>query len=159
VDGRPRAPARRRLHRQAVHRRVHRRRSRPRVDDPLAADRPGRRNQADGRAMSARTWMVAAALALASAYGCGGSASRGSAGSGRASTASGSRSTRYDDLRALFTEWRAFQKPKLADGVPDYSAAAMAAQQRELPSYQRRLQAIDPAAWPVNQQVDWQIVR
>jgi len=72
---------------------------------------------------------------------------------------SGSRSTRYDDLRALFTDWRAFQKPKLTDGVPDYSAEAMAAQQRELPAYERRLQAIDPAGWPVSQQVDWQIVR
>jgi len=70
-----------------------------------------------------------------------------------------SRSTRYDDVRALFTDWRAFQKPKLADGVPDYSADAMAAQQRELPAYQQRLQAIDPAGWPANQQVDWQIVR
>src|SRR5262245_48699656 len=72
---------------------------------------------------------------------------------------SAARSTRYDDLRALFTDWRAFQKPKLTDGVADYSADAMAAQQRELPTYERRLHAIDPAGWPVNQQVDWQIVR
>jgi hypothetical protein len=63
------------------------------------------------------------------------------------------------DLVALFNEWRAFQKPKLVDGVPDYTAAAMAAQQRELPAYQRRLAALDPSAWPVPQQVDWQIVR
>ena len=33
----------------------------------------------------------------------------------------------YQDLVTLFREWRAFQKPKLVDGVPDYSAAAMAA--------------------------------
>src|SRR5262245_42365710 len=72
---------------------------------------------------------------------------------------SASRSTRYDDLRALFADWRAFQKPKLTDGAPDYSADAMAAQQRELPAYERRLHAIDPAGWPVSQQVDWQIVR
>src|SRR5262245_40867961 len=72
---------------------------------------------------------------------------------------SASRSTRYDDLRALFTDWRAFQKPKLTDGVADYSADAMTAQQRELPAYERRLHAIDAAGWPVNQQVDWQIVR
>ena len=74
-------------------------------------------------------------------------------------SADGTRSTRYDDLRALFSDWRAFQKPKLVDGVPDYSAEAMAAQQRELPAYEKRLHAIDPASWPVNQQVDWQIVR
>jgi uncharacterized protein (DUF885 family) len=69
------------------------------------------------------------------------------------------RTTRYEDLIALFTEWRAFQQPRLVNGVPDYTANAMAAQQRELPGYQRRLAAIDPAGWPVNQQVDWHIVR
>ena len=52
----------------------------------------------------------------------------------------------YADLVSLFTEWRAFQKPKLTDGVPDYTAEAMSAQQRELPAYQRRLAAIDPGA-------------
>ena len=65
----------------------------------------------------------------------------------------------YADLVSLFTEWRAFQKPKLTDGVPDYTAEAMSAQQRALPAYQRRLAAIDPGAWPVPQQVDWHIVR
>ena len=69
------------------------------------------------------------------------------------------RSGQYQDLVALFTDWRRFQQPKLVDGVPDYSANAMAAQQRELADYQRRLAAIDPGAWPVNQQVDWQLVR
>ena len=59
----------------------------------------------------------------------------------------------------LFTEWRAFQKPKLVDGVPDYTENAMAAQQRELASYQRRLAGIDSRGWPASQQVDWHIVR
>src|SRR5205814_9514235 len=58
----------------------------------------------------------------------------------RQSSAAGA-GRRYEDLTALFAEWRAFQKPKLVAGIPDYSAAAMAAQQRELPSYQRRLAA------------------
>ena len=65
----------------------------------------------------------------------------------------------HADLVSLFTEWRVFQKPKLTDGVPDYTAEAMSAQQRELPAYQRRLAAIEPGAWPVPQQVDWHIVR
>jgi hypothetical protein len=69
------------------------------------------------------------------------------------------RSTRYEDLASLFTEWRTFQKPKLADGVPDYTARAMAAQQREIAAYQARLAAIDSAGWPVSGQVDWQLVR
>jgi hypothetical protein len=65
----------------------------------------------------------------------------------------------YDDLLALFKDWRTFQRPKLVDGVPDYSVAAMAAQQRELPKYRQRLTAIDPSGWPINQQVDWHLVR
>ena len=65
----------------------------------------------------------------------------------------------YQNLISLFNDWRAFQKPAIVDGVPDYTAAAMAAQQRELPAYQRRLAAIEPGAWPVPQQVDYQIVR
>jgi Bacterial protein of unknown function (DUF885) len=69
------------------------------------------------------------------------------------------RSSRYEDLLALFTDWRTFQRPKLANGVPDYTVAAMAAQQRELPAYQRRLAAIDTAGWPVARQVDWHLVR
>ncbi len=66
---------------------------------------------------------------------------------------------RHADLVSLFADWRAFQTPKLVDGVPDYTASAMAAQQRELAAYQRRLAGIDPSAWPVSQQVDWHIVR
>lgn len=65
----------------------------------------------------------------------------------------------HTDLVALFSDWRAFQRPRLVDGVPDYTSAAMAAQQRELPAYQRRLAAIKTAGWPVNQQADWHILR
>jgi len=65
----------------------------------------------------------------------------------------------FDDLTKLFAEWRTFQLPKLIDGVPDYSAPAMSAQHRELNTYQRRLAAIDTSAWPINQQVDWHVVR
>jgi Bacterial protein of unknown function (DUF885) len=70
-----------------------------------------------------------------------------------------SRSTRYEDLVSLFRDWRAFQRPKLVDGVPDYTAAAMAAQHRELASWRARLSAIDPGGWPNPQQVDWYVVR
>lgn len=69
------------------------------------------------------------------------------------------RSTRYDDLTKLFGEWRTFQQPKRVDGVPDYSAAAMAAQQRDLAGFLSRLAAIDPSAWPIPQQVDYVVVR
>ena len=43
-------------------------------------------------------------------------------------------STSYEDLVALFEEWREFEKPELVDGVYDYTAAAMA----------------EPAAMPVS---------
>ena len=69
------------------------------------------------------------------------------------------RSARYEDLLAFFREWRAFQRPKLVDGVPDYGAAAMAEQRRGLEGFRRRLAAIDAGGWPVAQQVDYQIVR
>jgi hypothetical protein len=75
-------------------------------------------------------------------------------------TAAGApRSTRYEDLVALFTDWRAFQRPKVVNGVPDYTVAAMDAQHKALAGYQSRLTAIDVAGWPVPQQVDYHIVR
>ncbi|MCA1562222.1 MAG: hypothetical protein LC804_18780 [Acidobacteria bacterium] len=50
----------------------------------------------------------------------------------------------YQDLVSLFDDWRAFQRPELVNGVPDYAVPAMAAQHRELPAYHRRLEGIDP---------------
>jgi Bacterial protein of unknown function (DUF885) len=69
------------------------------------------------------------------------------------------RTNKYSDLVSLFAEWRTFQKPRLVNGVPDYSAKAMAAQQRQLASYRQRLAAIDTSSWPIPQQVDWHVVR
>ena len=63
------------------------------------------------------------------------------------------------DLVSLFREWRAFQKPPRRDGVPDYTAAAMAAQQRALASWPRRLAAMDSSGGPIAQQVDLHLVR
>jgi hypothetical protein len=77
----------------------------------------------------------------------------------RETPATTARSTRYEELVSLFEAWRTFQKPRLVDGLPDYTANAMSAQQRELPAYRQRLAAIDPSGWPVSQQVDWQLVR
>src|SRR2546427_4061035 len=72
---------------------------------------------------------------------------------------SSARSMKYADLISLFTDWRQFQKPRLVDGVPDYTPAAMAAQHRALARYQQRLAAIDPRDWPVAQQADYHAVR
>jgi hypothetical protein len=65
----------------------------------------------------------------------------------------------YEDLVKLFGEWREFQKPTIDNGVPDYTAEAMAKQHIELKDYQARLKAIDPSSWPVSPQVDYHIVR
>ena len=66
----------------------------------------------------------------------------------------------YADLVSLFGGWREFQKPKLGgDGAPDYTPAAMEAQQRGLAGWQERLRALDPRAWPIPEQVDFHIVR
>jgi hypothetical protein len=65
----------------------------------------------------------------------------------------------YDALVALFQEWRAFEKPPLRDGAPDYGEAAMTAQHEGLKALQAQLKAIDPGGWPVAQQVDYHLVR
>ena len=63
------------------------------------------------------------------------------------------------DLVSLFAQWRDFQKPTVVDGIPDYTPAAMERQHAGLKDFQARLAALDSRAWPVPQQVDYQIVR
>ncbi len=65
----------------------------------------------------------------------------------------------HADLVALFEEWRAFERPEFVDGVPDYSAAAMARQRDALPMWRARLDALAPETWPVNEQIDWHLLR
>lgn len=65
----------------------------------------------------------------------------------------------YDALVQLFEEWREFENPPLLDGAPDYTAERFARDYEEFGTLRARLEAIDPAAWPVAQQVDWHIVR
>ena len=88
-------------------------------------------------------------VALAVTTGCSGSGARSADGE----------PDRYEDLVAFFSEWREFQQPQSVDGVPDYSAAAMARQHRELESYQSRLTAMDTSGWSVAQQVDYHVVQ
>jgi hypothetical protein len=69
------------------------------------------------------------------------------------------RPARYDDLLRLFEEWRAYQAPRFADHVPDYTAAAMAEQRRRLPEWIARLDAMETSAWLVAQRIDHRLVR
>ena len=65
----------------------------------------------------------------------------------------------HADLVALFNEFRELIKPGIVDGVPDFTAAAMARQHDGLKELQARLTAMDVAAWPVAEQVDYHVVR
>ena len=65
----------------------------------------------------------------------------------------------YEDLVALFADWRGFERPPMRDGAPDYTAMTFARRHQELKKYQARLAAIDPSAWPVEQRVDYELVR
>ncbi|HEX2988900.1 MAG TPA: hypothetical protein VHS06_12125, partial [Chloroflexota bacterium] len=70
-----------------------------------------------------------------------------------------SKAATYTDLVNLFNEFREFRPPKLREGIPDYTAAAMSEQHAQLKLYQQRLADMDIADWPVSEQVDYHIVR
>jgi len=79
---------------------------------------------------------------------------------GRGSSLSGPTSaSTHEELVAFFQEWREFQHPELVGGIPDYSAAAMAVQQRELADYRARLVAFDTTGWSVADQIDIHLIR
>lgn len=65
----------------------------------------------------------------------------------------------YDELVALFAEWREFERPEFTDGVPDYTVDAMARQYAELAAWKERLWDLEVDAWTVSQQIDWHLVR
>jgi len=65
----------------------------------------------------------------------------------------------YEDLLGLFADWREFEQPPTRDGAPDYTAERFQVAHRELKNYQSRLHSIDVGGWPVEQQVDWHLLR
>ncbi|MSO48364.1 MAG: DUF885 family protein [Acidobacteria bacterium] len=65
----------------------------------------------------------------------------------------------YQDLVALFTDWSAFERPPLLEGAPDYTVATTARRHAALKTWQSRLAAIDAKAWPIEQRVDYELVR
>ena len=76
-----------------------------------------------------------------------------------AAPAGHAQSRTYDQLVALFKEWRAFEEPPRVNGVPDYSPATNTRRLAELARLQQRLQAIDTSSWPIPERVDHHIVR
>jgi len=62
-------------------------------------------------------------------------------------------------LAAIHDEFQRIRRPKITGGVPDYSPAGLSAERDTLRQLRGRLDAIDPHAWPVPQQVDYLLVR
>src|SRR5438445_1749833 len=65
----------------------------------------------------------------------------------------------YPELVKLFQQWREFEHPVMKNNIPDYSASAMAAKAAALPRWRKRLDAIDPKSWPIEQQNDYKLVK
>jgi hypothetical protein len=80
-------------------------------------------------------------------------------GPGEPDEAGFSASTDYDDLVALFKEFREYQKPKMVEGIPDYSEPAMEKQYARLPEFRTKLEAIDPSGWAVDRRADYEVLR
>ena len=66
--------------------------------------------------------------------------------------------TDYQDLVSLFREWRAFERPPLKDGAPDYTSGTFKERGPGFKKLQAKLLSIDTSGWPVAQRVDWHIV-
>ena len=66
--------------------------------------------------------------------------------------------TEYSELVNLFKEWRAFEKPPVKDGAPDYTAETFEKRLPKFKKLQDRLKSIDTAGWAISDRVDWMIV-
>lgn len=67
-------------------------------------------------------------------------------------------SNEYQDLVALFKDWRLFEKPPMREGAPDYTKETFEKRWTKFSELQSGLQAIDTTNWPVENRVDWMIV-
>ena len=70
-----------------------------------------------------------------------------------------SASPSYEDLLALFADWREFESPPLLDGAPDYTPEQFAARRDDFVALRERLESFDIRSWRIPQQVDWHLVR
>jgi uncharacterized protein (DUF885 family) len=65
----------------------------------------------------------------------------------------------YPVLVKLFQQWREFEHPATKNNVPDYSASAMEAKAAALPRWRKRLDAMDPKSWSIEEQNDYKLVK
>lgn len=63
------------------------------------------------------------------------------------------------ELVALFRAAQALAAPAEIDGIPDYTAEAIAGQRAELEALSDRFEGLDPAGWPAADRVDYLLVR
>ena len=68
-------------------------------------------------------------------------------------------SAKYEDLVALFREWRNFEKPPLKEGAPDYTTTTFQARMPTFKTLQNRLFGMDTAGWSVPNKIDWCVVK
>ncbi|MGB4959141.1 MAG: hypothetical protein WBO36_06660 [Saprospiraceae bacterium] len=65
---------------------------------------------------------------------------------------------KYEDLVSLYKEWRAFEKPPLLNGEPDYRAVTFTKRWPTFKQLNAKLKATDTTSWPIANQVDWVLV-
>lgn len=90
-------------------------------------------------------WQILAVLALVS--------------SGNVSAVEKSPESGYKSLVKLYREFQEFRRPKIIDGVPDYSAGAIRSRKKGLEVFRKRLSDISPDGWAVEQKIDYLLVR
>jgi len=64
----------------------------------------------------------------------------------------------YTSLISLFKDWRAFEKPPLLKGAPDYTAVSFNKRLAAFKALQSRLNNIDTSSLLIEQKVDWMLV-
>ena len=65
----------------------------------------------------------------------------------------------YRTLLQLCKDLRIFERTNLTNGVPDYRSQTIIQTQQTLLQYKGRLQKFDTTGWPINQQVDYILLR
>lgn len=64
----------------------------------------------------------------------------------------------YASLVSLFKDWRAFEKPSLLKGAPDYTALNFNKRWPAFKLLQSKLNQIDTSSWTIEHKVDWMLV-
>lgn len=64
----------------------------------------------------------------------------------------------YQDLVALFKEWRTFETPPKLEGAPDYRQVTFNQRMSDFDQLRARHAAIDTTGWSIPNKVDWMVV-